>query len=117
MSNEEITALAREYAEESTKADASDPNLSESDLIEIRHDIEEYVTGILRFLFRRYALVEKSKVEELYDHIRQQQRELWQKRPQDKDVENARKLLLSSYAMERDMLESLFPEIAKEVER
>lgn len=72
MNESEITALAREYAEESTKADANDPNLSESDLIEIRYDIEEYVTGILRFLLRRFCLVEKSRIQEEYQKAKTQ---------------------------------------------
>lgn len=105
MKTEEITALAREYAEESTKADESDPNLSELDLIEIRHDIEEYVTGILGFLLHRYCLVEKSKAKEMYDVATEVSR-------LPKSVE------ARGYAISRlQTLESLFPEIAKEIEQ
>lgn len=65
MSNEEITALAREYAEEATKADASDPNLSDSDINGIKRDVAEYAVEVIRFLLQRYCLVEKSKATEL----------------------------------------------------
>lgn len=61
MDEKEITALAREYAEEATKADAGDPNLSATDLNGIKHDVAEYAEEVIRFLLRRYCLVEKSK--------------------------------------------------------
>lgn len=107
MDEKTITALAREYAEESTKADANDPNLSESDLIEIRHDIEEYVTGILRFLFRRYSLVEKSKLQEEYRKVQKQMIE---------GDELGIHVLFIHGKIKKDLLESLFPEIEKEVD-
>lgn len=107
IDNDQITALAREYAEESTKADASDPNLSESDLIEIRHDIEEYVTGILRFLFRRFCLVEKENIEKYF------QSRNYILTNQDKyEV-----YIVRESEVEMKLLRCLFPEIAKEVER
>lgn len=65
MNEQEITALAREYAEEATKADASDPNLSNTDLNGIKHDVAEYAEEVIRFLLRRYCLVEKSKATDL----------------------------------------------------
>lgn len=56
MTKEEISALPYEYAEEATKTDASDPNLSDSDLQSIKHDIAEYAEEILRYarIFRWY---------------------------------------------------------------
>lgn len=62
MTDPKITALAREYAEEATKADAGDPNLSATDLNGIRHDVAEYAEEVIQFLLRRFCLVEKSKV-------------------------------------------------------
>lgn len=66
MKEELIHALAREYAEEATKADASDPNLSDSDLKGIKRDIAEYAEEVLRFLLRRFFLVDKRRVMEEY---------------------------------------------------
>lgn len=65
MTDPEITALAREYAEDATKTMVSDPNLSDTDIKGIKRDIAEYAEEILRFLLRRFCLVEKSKVEQL----------------------------------------------------
>lgn len=98
MSKEEITALAREYAEEATKADASDPNLSDSDLNGIKRDVTEYAEEILRFLLRRYALVEKEKLKAIR----------FRKVYSAEDVR--------SKFTEECLIDALFPEIAKEVE-
>ena len=96
MTDPEITALARGYAEEATKTDGIDPNLSASDLNGIKHDIAEYAEEVIRFLLRRYTLVEKSKLEEL---------------------EIARRVKANGYvALKRSDADYLFPEIAKEVE-
>lgn len=65
MNDDQITALAREYAEEATKADAGDPNLTASDLNGIKHDVAEYAEEVITFLLRRYCLVKKSKITEL----------------------------------------------------
>ena len=65
MTDQEINDLAREYAEEATKADAGDPNLSASDINEIKRDVAEYAEEILRFLSQRFCLVEKSKATEI----------------------------------------------------
>ena len=100
MTDTEITSLAREYAEEATKADASDPNLTDSDINGIRRDVAEYTEEILRFLLRRYELVEKNKLLELYQINRQ--REWTQQMPTSTAVVLA--------------IESLFPDLGKEVE-
>lgn len=98
MTAPEITALAREYAEEqckkSTMIDTS--NLYEDKLLEFY--------DVYGFLLRRYCLAEKSKVESTYNRI-------WNEWNFSLDAENKAnsKFILSA-------LESLFPEIEKEVE-
>ena len=104
MTHEEITALAREYAEEATKADAGDPNLSATDLNGIRHDVAEYAEEVIQFLLRRYCLVKKSKVESVYNTT-------WNSWYHTLDVETKGK-----NQCVLDVLHFLFPEIAKEVE-
>lgn len=90
MTDEQITALAREYAEETHHGNTV--------------AVDEAISTI-RFLLRRYCLVKKKRVE-LYKH------ELLNKRFNaycgvKNDADTAR----------LDLLKSLFPEIGKEVER
>lgn len=56
MTNKQIDALAQEYAIEATKADASDPNISATELNKIRHDIEDYMKGLIRWLSERHCI-------------------------------------------------------------
>lgn len=94
MTNEQIQALASEYAEEIY------PNLSDK-IISLRTQEIKNAERLIRFLLRRYALVEKSTIKEAWsmttgvyldhDHI---------------TYDGARYLFN----------EMLFPEIAKEVE-
>lgn len=94
MDNDQITALAREYAEETY------PNLSDKIISRRTQEIKD-AERLIRFLLRRYALVEKSTIKEAWsmitgvyldhDHI---------------TYDGARYLFN----------EMLFPEIAKEVE-
>lgn len=103
IDNDQNTALAREYAEYATKADAGDPNLSDADINGIKRDVAEYAEGIIRWLSQRFCLVEKSKVENIHKGI------LVQLDP--------KRFGYSPYNQGRmDVIESLFPEIAKEVE-
>lgn len=67
ITNNEITNLSREYAEEATKADAGDPNLSTSDLNGIKRDVAEYAEEVINFLLRRFYFVEKETVHKEYD--------------------------------------------------
>ncbi len=91
MSEEEITALAREYAEE--KASIMQGSLGTKIQAEL----------VIRFLLRRFALVEKGKVNEMY-------KTAMEVSSLPKSVE------ARGYAISRlQTLESLFPEIAKEV--
>lgn len=106
MSEKDITALAREYAEEVAKGTAVDalPNGLKENVIQRNADHSE---KHLRWLLRRYCLVEKGKVE---DRLRIASRK----------VSNGEKFKLRRLVAigrgERDLLEGLFPEIGKEAE-
>jgi hypothetical protein len=106
MTPEQITAIAREYAEEATKVDASDPNLSASDLNGIKNDVAEYAVEIIRWLSNRYCLVEKSDVKpyckSLQNILAHQERY---------DV-----YIVREAEVEMKMFRYFYPEIAKEVE-
>ncbi len=92
MSTEEINTIAREYAEFTDMSLVDKKNISA---------ICEY---FLQYTLRRYCLVEKSKVSEMYDVAMEISR-------LPKSVE------ARGYAISRlQTLERLFPEIAKEVE-
>lgn len=106
MSEEEITALAREYAEEATKADAGDPNLSATDLNGIKHDVAEYAEEVIRFLLRRYCLAAKDVVKNFYQSRKDF---LAHQNEYDRDIVN-------DIWIEVRLLSCMFPEIAKEVE-
>ena len=107
IDNDQITALAREYAEEATKADASDPNLSATDLNGIKHDVAEYAEEVISFLLRRFCLVEKARVEEKLKAVNNQ-------------IKSGEELGLNRLTAvghtNKALLSVLFPEIAKEVE-
>lgn len=91
MTDDLLTALAREYAEE-----CIDPQgFSKSTYEELVDEKAENVAYVLRWLCDRYYLVKKSKVEELEVVVE----------PKHYD----RVTLL-------EQIKSLFPEIAKEVE-
>ena len=95
---DQITALAREYAEE-----CIDPcGFSDDTFKELVDEKAEMAAYILHWLCKRYCLVEKNRVTELYKS------ELLNKRVDayygvKNDVDAAR----------LDLLKSLFPEIAK----
>lgn len=105
MNDDQITALAREYVEEIFKNDESNPDLSICLLNDIKFEAAADFEEKLHFLLRRFCLVEKSKVEEKYHEATMDCgnidpcSDLW-------EVRHAEKCLL----------ESLFPEIGKEVE-
>lgn len=103
MTDLEITALARECAEEMIKGKPSEelPNCLKNSMLAMN---TEYVAEIFQWLTRRFCLVEKSKVSEMYDTAMEVSR-------LPKSVE------ARGYAISRlQALESLFSEIAKEVE-
>lgn len=99
MDDDQITSLAREYAEYKQRADAFKVSNKEFDA----SDCE----AVIHFLLRRYCLVEKSKVKDAYMSAR-------------KDVRDGYKSkiggMIAMGGAKGALLESLFPEIAKEVE-
>ena len=96
MTDNEITALAREYAEEIY------PNLSDK-IISLRTQEIKNAERLIRFLLRRYCLVEKEAVRKEYEMAR----EIWKRVvPIDAKAFNEGRM---------SAIESLFPEIAKEV--
>lgn len=105
--DKQLTSLAREYAEEATKADAGDPNLSASDLNGIKRDVAEYAEEVISFLLRRFCLVEKSRIQEEYQKAQTQIKD---------GKELGIHVLVTLGGAKEALLESLFPEIAKEVE-
>lgn len=102
MDNDQITALAREYAEEIY------PNLSDK-IISLRTQEIKNAERLIRFLLRSYYLVEKSKVQKTYEtclYLRDTQL--------TSEIDS---IIRSERGMEGiRVLKSLFPEIGKEVE-
>lgn len=100
MTDPEITALAREYAEEIY------PNLSDKIISRRTQEIKE-AERVIRFLLRRFCLVEKSKVKDVYMSAR-------------KDVKDGYKSkiggMVAMGGVKEALLESLFPDFGKEVE-
>lgn len=93
MDDDQITALAREYAEEMCGKEEQSPMYFDI----ARMEMEEK----LRFLLRRYCLVEKSKVEKGYK----------------KACESVNKHSATTgclfFVGQKQTIENLFPEIAK----
>lgn len=100
MTNDQITALSREYAKESANEVGRDVN-SDSEIFDF---VAIETAQVIRFLLRRFCLVEKSKVKDIHKGI------LVQLDPKNFGY--------SPYNQGRiDLLKSLFPEIGKEVEK
>lgn len=104
MNDDQITALAREYAEWVTDVPKAKelPNCLRNEANKLIADNAEYM---LTWLSRRYCLVEKSKVEEEYHEAKfacgnvDPCSETW-----------------ATYLAQKDLLERLFPDLGKEVE-
>lgn len=102
---EEITALAREYAEEMNPLSFYEcGNIAERNA-DLRID-KENAKLLLDWLLRRFYLVEKSKVKEEYNLALLNLEKAGSARPLNQSYFDGR----------REALESLFPEIGKEVE-
>lgn len=106
MNEEEITALASEYAEVKGKKMEREQGLPNCLLKEVMGmDVEELI-NFLQWLLRRYCLVEKSKAIQIYQakqHILANQ-----------DVFGI--YTATEAAAQKRLMLCLFPEIAKEVE-
>lgn len=105
MKEEELSALAREYAEEVYKKSHKEmevlPNCLSNEAIEM---FAKDMNHKLQWLSQRFFLVEKSKVTEEYKHT----------------CESVNKHSTTTgclfFVGQKQTLESLFPKIAKEVE-
>lgn len=94
---DQITALAREYAEEMY------PNLSEK-IISLRTQEIKNAERLIHFLLRRFCLVEKEAIRKEYEMVKK----IWEQVTLV-DAKTFNEGRISE-------IESLFPEIAKEVE-
>lgn len=97
ITNDQITSLAREYAEEILN-DESYLVLPTNLLNNLHQKTAEYAEHLIRFLLRRYCLVEKEKLKAI----------------RFRNVYNAEDV--RSKFTEECLIDALFPEIAKEVE-
>lgn len=97
MKSEEITTLAREYAEEMIKGKPSEelPNCLKNSMLTMN---TEYIAEVFQWLTRRFCLVEKEKLKAIR----------FRKVYSAEDVR--------SKFTEECLIDALFPEIAKEVE-
>ena len=105
MTDNEITALAREHADEIYKADESNPDLSICLLNEIKDEAVAEFEEMLRFLLRRYYLVEKET-------IRKEYKTSYNNYIMAGDARPLSQAYFNGYCF---ALQSLFPEIGKEV--
>lgn len=103
MNNDQITALAREYAEETVKKDEDMSNCLPNEYVRLFADAAEEV---IRFLLRRYCLVKKDAVRKFF------QSRNYILTHQDKyEV-----YLVRESKVEKRLLDCLFPDLGKEVE-
>ena len=109
MTDHEITALAREYAEEIY------PNLSDKIISRRTQEIKE-AERVIRFLLRRYCLVEKSKVEQMYKEAAEGKCESEKMRPQNTYAKNSIAMRIGVNFGCVHTLKSLFPDLGKEEE-
>lgn len=105
MDNDTITALSREYAEEMIKGKPSQelPNCLKNSMLTMN---TEYIAEIFQWLLHRYCLVEKNHVEKEYKSSKHYFEHTDSSNPTQKQYFWGRMCAI----------ESLFPEIAKEVE-
>lgn len=112
MTEEQITAIAREYAEE-IHTDTSAPFKDDVVCEEI-----ENTESFLRFILQRYCLVEKSKLQSIIEALNEMVH--YYNRQAKSCCNNQMREVSEKCAAvmqgKVELLESLFPEIAKEVE-
>lgn len=115
--NDQIIALAREFAEETRNGILGlfPQPLPDSMEVLIKND-QGYYGRFLRWLTGRYCLVEKSKVEQMYKEAAEGKCELEKMRPQNTYAKNSIAMRIGVNFGCVHTLKSLFPEIAKEVE-
>lgn len=103
MTQEEITALAREYAEEIYPHEEGE-DLGQMEFL--RSSAEKHIEASIKMLSRRFCIVEKSKVAEEYKRAIETNRN---------GKETGAYSLCTMGSARKVLLESLFPEIGKEV--
>lgn len=116
MNNNQITALAREYAEEKGRVMEQKQSLPSCLVKEVMEMDATELTRFLQWLSRRYCLVEKSKVEQMYKEAVDGKCELEKMQPQNTYAKNSILMKIGMNAGCAYTLKSLFPAIAKEVE-
>lgn len=113
MDDNTITALAREYAEEINPVNQLNDypeakmiaDIMRNALSEVMDEKVKDFDGFLRFLLRRYALVEKSKLEEEYKSSKHY----------FEHTDSSNSTQKQYFWGRRCAIESIFPELAKEV--
>lgn len=105
MNDQEITAIAGEYAEEKGKEMERKQSLPNSLIREVMEMDAKGLTHFLQWLLRRYALVEKDKVKEEYHEAKFT----------CGNVDPCSETFVSSLA-QKSVLDRLFPDLGKEVE-
>lgn len=113
MTTEEITALAREYAEEIYPHEEGE-DLGQMEFL--RTSATKHIEASLKMLSRRYCLVEKSKLTKMYKEAVDGKCELEKMQPQNTYAKNSILMKVGMNAGCAYTLKSLFPEIGKEVE-
>lgn len=105
ITDDHLTALAREYAEEMIKGRPSEqlPNCLKNSMLTMN---TEYVAEIFQWLLRRFCLVEKAKAKQFF-----QSRQNILKHQDKYD-----RYIVDEASAEKRLMLCLFPEIAKEVE-
>lgn len=111
MDNNQITTLSREYADEVYKDEESNPELPFCLMNEMKQQTAEYAEEIIRFILRRFYLVERSTVTESYNYA---VNELEEMKGFGSTVSD-RYYNEGNLNGKIDLLESLFPELEKEV--
>ena len=106
MTDEQITAIAREYAEETIKGTDFDdmPGSLRRSVLEMNAKTMEKK---LKWLLRRFCLVEKNKVEEMYLNAK-----IAIVKGYDENLGG----MMAVGSASKSILESLFPDLGKEVE-
>ena len=116
MTNDLLTALAREYAEEIYPHEEGE-DLGQMEFL--RSSAVKHIEASLKMLSRRYCLVEKEAVRKEYESVKNTPEECnyeelgatWDEWPY------LSRFYDEGYKLgQKDTIESLFPEIAKEVE-
>lgn len=118
MTPEEITALAREYAEEKAQSDR-EQGFPESFIKDMLEYNEKEFKSVLEFLLRRFCLVEKEAVRKEYESVKDTPEECnyeelgatWDEWPYLSRFYDEGYKLGKKYTVE-----SLFPDLGKEVE-